>query len=455
MKNRVFFVVILLAGLSLACGFNVSTANIAGAKMATDPDGNNPTTVFSPEDVFYAVVDLANAPDDTTVKATWVVVKAEGVDENMTVDEAELTSGSGTLQFDLTNDNPWPAGKYRVDLYLNDELDRSLDFEVEGQPVAAEPDPTNTPQPEPTATPQPEPTATPKKSAGDSLGGKSSEQAEGDSLAGQPKTAEPLPLQAEPYVHPSGAFTFAVPEGWEPYNEDDLSAAFGDDQSRQGAVFVNVGADQMDEAETLDFINGSLDIIVKTFADDYEILGENNKLADSGIYFVAISFSDGDGRAEFFFEPRDSVMFIFYFTSLNYNEMEPTWNAIIDSYGFDVEAAQLADPAPTPTPLPTPKPKPKPAANPYKPPAGVARVFLQNKYPNEYNIDFGDGSGSIKVLPNAQNFYHDVPPGKYNPGLSLPGGGAANVEFEIKGDEAYVILVDENSRVKMGKVYPR
>jgi hypothetical protein len=39
--------------------------------MATDEDGSNRTTVFSQEAVFYAMVDLKNAPDDTKLKAVW------------------------------------------------------------------------------------------------------------------------------------------------------------------------------------------------------------------------------------------------------------------------------------------------------------------------------------------------------------------------------------------------
>jgi len=54
----------------------------------------------------------------------------EGVEPDFFIDETELTSGSNTLTFQLSNDAPWPAGQYKVDLYLNDELDRTLEFEV-------------------------------------------------------------------------------------------------------------------------------------------------------------------------------------------------------------------------------------------------------------------------------------------------------------------------------------
>jgi hypothetical protein len=88
-------------------------------------------TVFAQDEVFCCVVDLANAPDDTTVKAVWSVVEAEGVEPNYPLDETELTSSDADLHFELSNDMLWPVGKYKVELYLNGELDQTLEFEVQ------------------------------------------------------------------------------------------------------------------------------------------------------------------------------------------------------------------------------------------------------------------------------------------------------------------------------------
>src|SRR3990170_5527801 len=130
-KLQLVIVLVVLFITTLACGVSASTANIQDAKLAKDYDGNQPGTVFTQDEIFYCVVELANAPDDTTVKASWAAVAAEGVDPNFAIDETELTSGSGTLHFQLSNDNLWPKGKYKVDIYLNGELDRTLEFEVQ------------------------------------------------------------------------------------------------------------------------------------------------------------------------------------------------------------------------------------------------------------------------------------------------------------------------------------
>jgi hypothetical protein len=116
-----------------ACSFSASSANISSAKMARDQDGKKPTETFSPNEQFYCIAELSNAPDDTKVKAVWTAVKVEGADPNTNIDEAKTTSGSGQLQFNLSNQGPWPTGDYKVDLYLNDakEPTKTLAFKVE------------------------------------------------------------------------------------------------------------------------------------------------------------------------------------------------------------------------------------------------------------------------------------------------------------------------------------
>jgi hypothetical protein len=122
----------LLLALS-ACSFSASTANISSAKMARDQDGKQPTKTFSPDEAFYCIVELSNAPDDTKVRAVWTAVKAEGVKPNTEIDAAKATGGSGQIQFNLTNEGPWPTGDYKVDLYLNDakKPTKTLTFEVQ------------------------------------------------------------------------------------------------------------------------------------------------------------------------------------------------------------------------------------------------------------------------------------------------------------------------------------
>ena len=131
-KNKLLVLAVwaVLAATALACGFSVSTANIRDAWMASDEAGEVKTEVFPQDAVFYCIVDLANAPDDTVVKASWTAVEVEGEEPDVFLDETELTGSDNILTFQLSNSMLWPIGSYKVDLYLNDELDRTLEFEV-------------------------------------------------------------------------------------------------------------------------------------------------------------------------------------------------------------------------------------------------------------------------------------------------------------------------------------
>ena len=115
----------------LACGFSASTANISYARMARDYDGTDPTTVFTPDETFFCVADLQNAPDGTVIKADWYAVEVEGEEPKTFIDSAEVTSGSSSLHFELSNQGPWPVGKFKVELFLNGELKETIEFSVQ------------------------------------------------------------------------------------------------------------------------------------------------------------------------------------------------------------------------------------------------------------------------------------------------------------------------------------
>jgi hypothetical protein len=133
MRNRLQLTLIVLVLLltTLACGFNASTANIKDAFMSTDDAGSTKTTVFSQDATFWAIVILANAPDDTSLKAAWYAVDVENTPANTLIDEVTTTSSDGTVPFSLVNDGIWPLGTYKVDLFLNDKLAKTLEFSVQ------------------------------------------------------------------------------------------------------------------------------------------------------------------------------------------------------------------------------------------------------------------------------------------------------------------------------------
>ncbi len=98
--------------------------------MATDETGDTRVTTYSPFDTFYAIVDRRNAPDTTNIKAVWIAVNLEGAAPNEVIRETSGTVGSGRVNFRLSLTEPWPPSEYKVDIYLNNKLNRTLTFEV-------------------------------------------------------------------------------------------------------------------------------------------------------------------------------------------------------------------------------------------------------------------------------------------------------------------------------------
>jgi len=140
MRNRTVFsafpaLAVVVLALS-ACGFSFSTANIQDATLGRGYDNGSvvdPTTVFAQEDQeIQLVVNVANAPDDTQVKAVWSIVDVAGHEPTVLYESPlTLNSEENVAHFSLTNDQPWPAGKYKVEIYLNDKPDKTIEYEVE------------------------------------------------------------------------------------------------------------------------------------------------------------------------------------------------------------------------------------------------------------------------------------------------------------------------------------
>ena len=127
-----------LLAATLACSLvtgGPAELGLENLHMAFDEGGDNPTTVFSPSDVFYVVGDLKNAPAGTVVEAKWLAVQIEGYDPGELIYEQSINdftdeSFNGTIYFQLSNDNGWPVGDYKADIYLNGTFAQSVPFSV-------------------------------------------------------------------------------------------------------------------------------------------------------------------------------------------------------------------------------------------------------------------------------------------------------------------------------------
>lgn len=149
MLHRVFAIWILLiafASAASACEMLESPAGITKVVTAQGVKGETfePVGVsdnYAPDQSeFHAVVTLTNAPKDSVVKAVWYAVDVGiAAPPDSKIDETEVkVEGSRNVDFALKRTGrQWPPGLYKVEIYWNGKLDRTLNFVVVGTPQRA------------------------------------------------------------------------------------------------------------------------------------------------------------------------------------------------------------------------------------------------------------------------------------------------------------------------------
>lgn len=126
MKARELTIFLAVGALmvgALACSSLNTTPSVSNVRMTTDDTGKTPTSTYAPADKFYVFADLSNIKVGSVVEAKWYAVNVAGVDPNSEVNTSDYTyeSGIGYVYFQLSNSDggDWPAGSYRVELYLD------------------------------------------------------------------------------------------------------------------------------------------------------------------------------------------------------------------------------------------------------------------------------------------------------------------------------------------------
>lgn len=403
MHRGLLLILVLCVVPLLACGLVGivgGTAAITNAVMAKDVKGDNfdpvgITDTFSfDQPKFHAVITLSNAPSNTMVKAVWTAVDVGTIAApNTQIDQTEVNAaGSRNLDFSLTPNGPgWPSGSYKVDVYLNGKLDRTLTFTVAPmpKPTAAPPAllPTNVPVIQVPATLTP-PTPVPPA---------------------QPAADGPCPPVAPSASTPSGILSNAVtstdvdPGSKDPKNPTVVFAP--------NAIFHVVVTTQNAPANTK--------IAATWYATD---LGAPNcnMLIDT-----ADLATDGSRNIDFSISPRTS------WPNGKYR-VEILVNGIVDRVvSFTVSGGS---PAPRSGPVvvpPTTVPNRTPSTQISRPsiPVGQGGLTIISRYGEEINFTIDDHL--YKVPPNG-NLNIFLPPGKYPYSANIPGIGSANDVIEVQ-----------------------
>lgn len=109
--------------------------NIDDIFMARDHNGQPGESgeIFGPDDrTIHSVAKLKAAPPSTKVRFSWWIVSAQGA-ENEKIRDLDYTTKQAdeVVHSHLSLPNDWPPGKYKVDVYVNDNLDKTINFAVE------------------------------------------------------------------------------------------------------------------------------------------------------------------------------------------------------------------------------------------------------------------------------------------------------------------------------------
>ena len=107
--------------------------SVDNVTLATSVDSSfkpiGSVTAFAPTDKFYASAQVSNLVVGTKVEARWYL----GTDE-ITQGRTVLTAdkaGSGYNSFSLSNSSAFPVGDYKVEIYLDGTLVKTVPFKVQ------------------------------------------------------------------------------------------------------------------------------------------------------------------------------------------------------------------------------------------------------------------------------------------------------------------------------------
>lgn len=115
---------------------STSTGAISDLHMAKDDGKGDPgeeTSVFSAKDrTVHSVAKLKEPKSGTKIKFSWWIVDAEDT-KNQKLRDIEYTTRAfdNIVQGHLTAPRDWPPGKYKVEVYVNDNLEKTVNFTVE------------------------------------------------------------------------------------------------------------------------------------------------------------------------------------------------------------------------------------------------------------------------------------------------------------------------------------
>ena len=127
----------------LCCVPRVSAADLTVEAVTAKDKDTRPTDRFAADiPKVYAFFRSRGSSKRDKFRAVWIAEDVgDAAPKNTKIDEASLTADEDNFfgAFSLSKPtNGWPAGKYRVDIYKDDQLATAVSFTIEGAAKAPE-----------------------------------------------------------------------------------------------------------------------------------------------------------------------------------------------------------------------------------------------------------------------------------------------------------------------------
>jgi hypothetical protein len=114
-----------------------SGAAIKDMYMAKDDGNGKPgdhTSSFEPGDhTIHCVATLKDSKAGTDMKFSWWIVETEDGTKNQKIKDIDYSTKplENVIHGHLTLPRDWPKGKYKVEVYVNGDLDKTVNYTVE------------------------------------------------------------------------------------------------------------------------------------------------------------------------------------------------------------------------------------------------------------------------------------------------------------------------------------
>ena len=137
-KIQLALCVVLLVAAAACRGNTTNTATTAGVRVTDvtlgrsvggDKAVTDRTDTFKPNDTIYASIATEGSATSAIIRAKWSFEDGQLVDEST---RTIAPNNKERTEFHISKPDGWPAGKYKLEVFLNDQSAETKNFDVRG-----------------------------------------------------------------------------------------------------------------------------------------------------------------------------------------------------------------------------------------------------------------------------------------------------------------------------------